>query len=136
MARSSYAGSNSQRSVFSSLLGPVVLVAVAGLVGWLLLVTVKWLVVTLLIALGVALIIVPFFVGRRVIGVSVGGERAGRVGQLATAVLLGVALIAVALVVRHHGWLIVAVPVAVVLIGRLWAKASAARAERRARQFH
>lgn len=114
----------------------MIVVAVVGLLGWLLLETVKWLVVALLIALGIALIIVPFFVGRRVIGGRAGSERAQRVGQLATAVLLGVALIGVAVVVRHHGWLLVAVPVVVVMLGWLWSKASGALAERRARQFH
>jgi hypothetical protein len=114
----------------------VVAVAFLALMGWLLLITVKWLVVALLIALGVALIIVPFFVGRRIIGGSGGGERAQRVGQLATAVVLGVALIAVAVVVSHHGWLIVAVPVVVVLLGSLWGRLSEWRADRRAQQFH
>ncbi len=45
--------------------GPVVLVAIAGVIGWVLLITIKWLIVTLLIAFGVALIVVPFFVGGR-----------------------------------------------------------------------
>jgi hypothetical protein len=136
MARTSYPGRDSRQSVFSSLLVPVVAVAILALMGWLLLITVKWLVVALLIALGIALIIVPFFVGRRIIGGSVGGERAQRVGQLATAVVLGVALIAVAVVVSHHGWLIVAVPVVVVLLGSLWGRLSEWRANRRAQQFH
>ena len=110
-------------------------VAVVGLAGWLLLWTVKWLVVTLLVALGIALIIVPFAAGRRIIGGAVGADRAHRVGQLATAVLLGIALIVVAIVVAHHGWLLIVVPVLVVLIGRLMGRLGAARAARRERSF-
>ena len=95
------------------------LVAVAGVIGWLLLITVKWLIVTLLIAFGVALIVVPFFAGRRILGNAVGPDRRHRQLQLATAVLLGVALIVLGFVVHHHGWLLIVVPAAVVLVGRL-----------------
>ncbi len=122
MARSSFSTRNSQPSVFSSLVGPVVLVAAAGLVGWLLLVTVKWLIVTLLIAVGVALIVVPFFAGRRILGSSVGPDRRHRQVQLATAVLLGVALVVLGFVVSHHGWLLIVVPAAVILLGRLFGR--------------
>ena len=122
MARSSFSTRNSQPSVFSSLVGPVVLVAAAGLVGWLLLVTVKWLIVTLLIAVGVALIVVPFFAGRRILGSSVGPDRRHRQVQLATAVLLGVALFVLGFVVSHHGWLLIVVPAAVILLGRLFGR--------------
>jgi hypothetical protein len=103
MARSSFTTRNSQPSVFSSLLGPVVLVAAAGLVGWLLLETVKWLIVTLLIAVGVALVVVPFFAGRRILGASVGPDRRHRQVQLATALLI-------------------VVPAAVILLGRLFGR--------------
>ena len=119
MARSSFSTRNSQQSVFSSLLGPVVMVAVVGIVGWLLLETVKWLVVTVLIAVGVALVVVPFFAGRRILGTSVGPDRRHRTVQLATAVLLGAALIALGFVVSHHGWLLIVVPAAVILVGNL-----------------
>jgi len=124
MARSSFSTRNSQRSVFSSLLGPVVLVAIAGIVGWLLLITVKWLIVTILIALGVALVVVPFFAGRRILGGSVGPDRRHRSVQLATAVLLGVALVVLGFVVAHHGWLLIVVPAAVILVGRLVGRVS------------
>jgi hypothetical protein len=124
MARSSFSTRNSQQSVFSSLLGPVVMVAVAGIVGWLLLETVKWLVVTVLIALGVALVVVPFFAGRRILGSSAGPDRRHRTVQLATAVLLGVALVVLGFVVSHHGWLLIVVPAAVILLGRLIGRVS------------
>ncbi|HEX4019323.1 MAG TPA: hypothetical protein VHX15_21500 [Frankiaceae bacterium] len=122
MARSSFSTRNSQSSVFSSLLGPVVLVAAAGLVGWLLLETVKWLIVTLLIAVGVALVVVPFFAGRRILGPAVGPDRRHRLGQLATAVLLGVTLIVLGFVVSHHGWLLIVVPAAILLTARLFGR--------------
>ena len=136
MSRSSYPGGSSQKSVFASLLAPVVAVAIVGVLGLILLWTLKWLVVALLIAIGIGLIIAPFLMGRRIIGASVGSERAGRIAQLGTAVVLGIALIAIAIVVRHHGWLLIVVPVVVVLIGRLWGRFSASRAARRDRQFH
>jgi hypothetical protein len=120
-----------QPSVFRSLLAPVLFVAIAGIVGWILLVTIKWLVVVLLIAIGVALIVVPIAAGSRIVGPTVGAIRRHRIIQLATAVLLGVALIVLAVVVAHHGWLLIAVPVAIVLIGRLMGRFSAARANRR-----
>jgi dipeptide/tripeptide permease len=85
----------------------------------LLLETVKWLVVALLIAVGVALAIVPFFSGRRILGSSVGPERRHRLVQLGTAVLLGVALVVLGFVVSRHGWLLIAVPAAVILVGWL-----------------
>ena len=119
MARSSFSTRSSQSSVFGSLLGPVVLVAIAGVVGWILLVTVKWLIVTLLIAFGVALIVVPFFVGGRILGASAGPDRRHRQLQLATAVLLGIALLVLGFVVHRHGWLLIVVPAAVILFGRL-----------------
>ena len=122
MARSSFSTRSSQSSVFGSLLGPVVLVAIAGVIGWVLLITVKWLIVTLLIAFGVALVVVPFFVGGRILGSHVGPERRHRQLQLATAVLLGIALIVLGFVVHHHGWLLIVVPAAVILVGRLAGK--------------
>jgi hypothetical protein len=124
MARS-FSTRNSQSSVFGSLLAPVVLVAIAGVIGWVLLITIKWLIVTLLIAFGVALIVVPFFVGGRILGNAAGPDRRHRQLQLATAVLLGIALLVLGFVVRHHGWLLIVVPAAVVLVGRLASKVGA-----------
>ena len=127
MSRSSTSLRDPERSVFASLLAPVVIVAVAGVVGWILLETVKWLVVTLLFALGVALIVVPFAAGRRILGPSTGPVRRHRTVQLATAVLLGVALIVLAVVVSHHGWLLIVVPAAIVLIGCVTGRFSSSR---------
>jgi hypothetical protein len=131
MRRSSNSLRDPQPSVFASLLGPVIFVAVAGIVGWILLVTIKWLVVVLLVAIGISLIVVPIAAGSRIVGPTMGAIRRHRIAQLATAVLLGVALIVLAIVVAHHGWLLIVVPVAIVLIGRLMGRFSEWRASRR-----
>jgi hypothetical protein len=135
MARSSTGVGGSQRSVFSSLLAPVVFVAVAGIIGWLLLITVKWMVVTVMVALGIALILVPFLAGRKIVGPATGSNRTHRFVQLGTAVLLGIALIVLAVVVSRHGWLLIVVPAAVVLVGRIVGRISTARAARRERAY-
>ncbi len=116
--------------MFASLLVPVGLVALAGVVGWILLVTVKWLIVTLLFAIGIALIVVPIFAGARIVGPTVGEIRRRRIGQLITAGLLGVALIVLGVVVSRHGWLLIVVPAAIVLIARGIGKFSERRAAR------
>lgn len=136
MRRPSNSLRDPQPSVFASLLGPVLFVAVAGILGWILLVTVKWLVVILLFAIGISLIVVPIAAGSRILGPTVGAIRRHRIVQLATAVLLGLALIVLAVVVAHHGWLLIVVPVAIVLIGRLTGRISTARANRRSASFH
>jgi hypothetical protein len=136
MRRSSNSLRDPQPSVFASLLGPVLFVAIAGILGWILLVTIKWLVVILLIAIGIALIVVPIAAGSRIVGPTVGAVRRHRIGQLATAVLLGVALIVLAVVVAHHGWLLIVVPVAIVLIGRSMSRFSEWRVNRRNASFH
>jgi hypothetical protein len=132
MRRSSNSLRDPQPSVFASLLAPVLFVAIAGIVGWILLVTIKWLVVVLLIAIGISLVVVPIAAGSRIVGPTVGAIRRHRITQLATAVLLGLALIVLAIVVAHHGWLLIAVPVAIVLVGRLMGRFSMWRANRHA----
>ena len=136
MRRSSNSLRDPQPSVFASLLGPVIFVAVAGIVGWILLYTIKWLVVVLLFAIGIALIVVPIAAGSRIVGPTVGAVRRHRIGQLATAVLLGFALIVLAIVVAHHGWLLIVVPVAIVLIGRSMSRFNEWRVSRRNASFH
>jgi hypothetical protein len=136
MRRSSNSLRDPQPSVFASLLGPVLFVAIAGILGWILLVTIKWLVVVLLLAIGISLVVVPIAAGSRIAGPTVGEMRRHRIGQLATAVLLGFALIVLAIVVAHHGWLLIVVPVAVVLIGRLMSRFSEWRVSRRNASFH
>ena len=136
MRRSTNTLRDPQPSVFASLLAPVLFVAIVGIVGWILLVTIKWLVVVLLVAIGVSLIVVPIAAGRRIIGASAGGIRRHRIAQLATAALLGFALIVLAIVVAHHGWLLIVVPVAIVLVGRLTGRFNEWRVNRRNASFH
>jgi hypothetical protein len=101
------------------LVGPVILVALALLVGWILLVTVKWLVVLLMYVLGAALIIGPFVAGARALeGVS-GGDRFRRILTLAAVVCAGILLVAAARLVSHHGWVLLAVPLGVLAADRL-----------------
>ena len=101
-----------------------VLVAVAGVIGWLLLMTMKWLIVTLLIAFGVGLMVVPFL--------SVGGSLVQRGRPHAvTGCSAGYGGAArhrpdgAGLVVHHHGWLLIVVPAVIVLVGRLASKVGA-----------
>ena len=105
--------------MLSSLVGPIVIVAVALLAGWLLLETIKWLVVLLMYVLGAALIIVPIFAGSRVLADAPGSERFRRILTLVGVVASGVLLIAAASVVRHHGWVLVAVPLGIIAVDRL-----------------
>ena len=102
----------------------VVLAIVVALVGWLALLFVKGVVVLVAYALGALLIVVPLLTARRLIGDRVGKARRERIVAIGTAVLLGIALCVVARLVSRHGWLLIAVPAAGVLLSR--------RAERRA----
>jgi hypothetical protein len=133
MRRSSNNLRGSEPSTFAALMAPVVFVAIAGIVGWLLLITIKWLIVTLLVAFGIALIVVPIAMWGRIVGPTQGPVKRHRITQLLTAILLGAALIVLGVVVSHHGWLLIVVPVAIVLVGRLTGKFSEARARRASR---
>jgi hypothetical protein len=106
-------------SVAETLVGPVILVALALLAGWILLVTVKWLVVLLMYVLGAALIIGPFVAGARALDGVSGGDRFRRILTLAGVVCAGILLVAAARVVSHHGWVLLAVPLGVLAADRL-----------------
>ena len=123
-------GSGGQRSFLASLAASILLVAIAGLIGWLILISIKWLIVTIMVVLGAAMIIVPIAGWRRLLGAQQGEARSHRVAQLVTTVALGVALIVLAFVVARHGWLLIVVPVAVVLLGRLVDRFNGWRASR------
>ncbi len=105
--------------------------AIAGVIGWLLLITIKWLIVTLLVAFGIALVVVPIAMWRRIVAMTTGPEKRHRVSQLLTAILLGLALIVLGVVVSHHGWLLIVVPAIIVLVGRISGRISERRADRR-----
>jgi hypothetical protein len=102
----------------SLVLGAAVAAAVA-IVGWMLLLFVKGAVVVVGYALGAALIALPLLLARRILAGHSGRERWQRVSTIAQVVVLGAVLCAVAHLLGQHGWLLVAVPVAVVLAGRL-----------------
>jgi hypothetical protein len=102
-----------------SLLLGAVLVAAAAVVGWVLLLLVKGAVVVVGYALGAALVVLPLLVARRVVGDATGRERWRRIGTIAEVVVLGVVLCVVAHLLGQHGWLLVALPAAALLLARL-----------------
>lgn len=107
------------RSVATSIAVPVLVVAAAALVGWLLLLLVKGIVVLLCYAVGAALVVVPIAMSRRLLAGHRGGDRWRRVGDIATAVLIGAGLIVTGYFVARHGWLLVAVPAGLLAVSRL-----------------
>jgi phosphatidylserine synthase len=115
----------------SLILGAVVVGAVA-LLGWLLLLFVKGTVVLISYAVGAALIVLPLLLAHRVLAGHTGSERWHRVGTLAEAVGLGVALVVIAHLVGDHGWLLVAIPAAVVAALRVVHVISTRRQQHRA----
>jgi hypothetical protein len=106
-------------SVAASIALPVLAVAAAALVGWLLLLLVKGIVVVLCYAVGAALVVVPILMARRLLAGRRGRERWERVRDLATAVLIGAALIVTGYYVARHGWLLIAVPAGLLALSRL-----------------
>ena len=119
------------RPLLASLLVGAGIVAAVGLVGWLLLLFVKGTVVLVSWALGLALVVLPLLLAPRILGGHTGVERRTRLWTIAQAVVLGLALCAVAYFVGDHGWLLIAVPAAVVAVLRV-VRAVQARREHRA----
>jgi phosphatidylserine synthase len=117
--------------VVATIAGPVVLAAVIAGVGWLLLELLKGLVVVVTYSLGIALIVVPLLLARRILSGSHGRERFRRIGSVLAAVLLGILLCAIAHAVHRHGWLLIALPAALVGISRLADRIAERRARRR-----
>ena len=105
--------------IVPSLLVTAGVVAVAAVVGWLLLLLLKGIVVLGTYALGIALIVVPLLLARRIVGQSRGRERRRRILGIASAVALGALLCAVANLVDDHGWLLIAIPAGLVLVERV-----------------
>jgi len=106
-------------ALLPSLVVGVGLAAAVALAGWLLLLFVKGAVVLLGYALGVALIVVPLLMARRIVAGRSGRERWRRVGTITEVVALGVALCVVAHLLGQHGWLLIALPAAAVLLARV-----------------
>ncbi|WP_448627482.1 hypothetical protein [Geodermatophilus sp. URMC 64] len=117
------------RPLLSSLVVGAAVVAAVGIVGWLLLLFVKGTVVLISWALGIALVVLPLLLARRVVSGHSGVERRRRLWTIAQAVAIGVALCAIAYFVGDHGWLLIAVPAAVVAVLRV-VRAVQARRER------
>jgi hypothetical protein len=115
------------RSRLTALIIGAVLVAAVALAGWLMLLFIKGTVVLISYALGIALIVLPLLLVRRVVRGHTGAERRERLGTVAQAVALGIALCVVAYFVGEHGWLLIAVPAAAVAVVRIVAAVNARR---------
>jgi hypothetical protein len=119
--------STRRRPLLPSLLVGAGVVAAVAIAGWLLLLFVKGLVVLISFAVGIALVVLPLLLARRVIAGSTGPERRRRIGTIAQAVAIGIVLCVVATLVGQHGWLLIAVPAAAVAATRIGAGLSARR---------
>jgi hypothetical protein len=108
-----------RRSLLPSLLATCLLGAGVAVVCWLLLLLVKGTVVLIAYALGIAMIAVPLLLTRRLLTGQPGAERRRRAATVATVVALGAVLCVAAHLVDEHGWLLVVIPVAAVLLSRL-----------------
>jgi hypothetical protein len=121
-----------RRGLAASLLATCLLAAGVGIVGWLLLLLVKGTVVLVAYALGIAMIAVPLLVARRLLAGRPRAEQRERAVTLATVVALGAVLCVCAHLVGDHGWLLIAIPAAAILLGRL--AQGGARVVRRSRR--
>jgi hypothetical protein len=106
-------------ALLPSLVVGAALAAAVAIVGWMLLLFVKGAVVVVGYALGGALVVLPLLLARRILAGHRGRERWQRVGTIAQVVVVGAVLCAVAHLLGRHGWLLIALPAAVVLAGRL-----------------
>lgn len=107
------------RALLPSLVVGAAIVGIVALAGWLLLLFVKGTVVLVSYGIGIALIVLPLLLAHRLVAGHTGTERRQRIGAIAQAVGLGVALCVIAYFVGRHGWLLIAVPAAVVAVLRV-----------------
>ena len=107
------------RALLPSLVVGAAIVGIVALAGWLLLLFVKGTVVLVSYGIGIALIVLPLLLAHRLVAGHTGPERRQRIGAIAQAVGLGVALCVIAYFVGRHGWLLIAVPAAVVAVLRV-----------------
>jgi hypothetical protein len=107
------------RALLPSLVVGAAVVGVVALAGWLLLLFVKGTVVLVSYGVGIALIVLPLLLAHRLVAGHTGAERRQRIGAIAQAVGLGVALCVIAYFVGRHGWLLIAIPAAVVAVLRV-----------------
>ena len=121
-----------RRSVLPALLLTCLVGAAVALVGWLLLLFVKGTVVVIAYALGIAMIVVPLLLTRRLLRGHPGPEKRERLVTIATVVLLGAVLCVVAHLVGDHGWLLIVIPVVAVAVMRAGSAIGERRSARRA----
>jgi hypothetical protein len=107
------------RALLPSLIVGAAIVGIVALAGWLLLLFVKGTLVLVSYGIGIALIVLPLLLAHRLVAGRTGPERRHRIGAIAEAVGLGVALCVIAYFVGRHGWLLVAIPAAVVAVLRV-----------------
>jgi hypothetical protein len=107
------------RPLLPSLVLGALAVGVVALAGWLMLLFIKGTVVLISYALGAALVVVPLLLAHRLVSGHAGQERWRRIGSIAQVVGLGAALIVIAFFVGQHGWLLIAIPAAVVALLRV-----------------
>jgi len=120
-----------RRALAPSLLGTCLVAAGVAVVGWLLLLLLKGTVVLLAYAVGIAMIAVPLLLSRRLLRGRSGPDRRERLATILTVVAVGAVLCVTASLVDDHGWLLIVLPVAAILLSRV-ARAGAS-AVRRAR---
>jgi FtsH-binding integral membrane protein len=118
---------SSNRALTSVVVIPLVAALVVAALGWLLWQLLTGVIVMTTYALGAVLVVAPLLLWKRLVGDRAGRARIERIGSIVATVLLGVALLAVANLVSRHGWLLVAVPAAVVLVPRMVAGLRAQR---------
>lgn len=106
-----------RRALAPSLLATCLLAAGVAVVGWLLLLLLKGTVVLLAYALGIAMIAVPLLLARRLLAGH--PDRRERLVTIATVVAIGAVLCVSAHLVDQHGWLLIVLPVAAILLGRV-----------------
>jgi len=107
-----------RRALAPSLLATCLVAAGGAGVGWLLLLLLKGTVVLLAYALGIAMIAVPLLLARRLLTGRPRDEKRERIVTLGTVVAVGVVLCVTGHLVGEHGWLLVVLPVAAILLGR------------------
>jgi hypothetical protein len=106
-------------SILGSIAAPVLVVTIVAVIGFVLLEFLKHVVVVFTYCLGGALIVVPLLLASRLVRGYQGQARWHRIATVATVVLVGVGLLLIAHLLSHHGWLLVAIPAALVAISRL-----------------
>jgi O-antigen/teichoic acid export membrane protein len=113
------AAGTGRRRLLASLLATCALVAGVAVVGWLLLLLLRGTVVLVAYALGIAMIAVPLLLARRVLTGHPRREQRRRRATIGTVVVIGAVLCALAHLVDEHGWTLVVIPAAAVVLARL-----------------